>query len=54
MSPLGEIIVLTVLFLFLIIHGNIRGTKIQSFLLKHAIALLLAFSLSYFVFIYKN
>jgi hypothetical protein len=54
MSPLGEIIALTVLFLFLIVHGRVRGPKIYSFLLNHVIALLLAFSLSYFIFIDKN
>lgn len=54
MSPLGEIIVLTILFLFLIIHGHVSGPKIYSFLLKHIIALLLAFSISYLYFNYKN
>jgi hypothetical protein len=53
MTPLYEIVILTLLFLFLIIHGDIRGPKIQSFLLNHVIALLLAFILSYVVF-YKN
>ena len=55
MIPLYEIVALTLLFLFLIAHGDVRGQhKIYSFLLNHAVALLLAFFLSYFVFIYKN
>uniref|UniRef100_A0A6C0DDM7 Uncharacterized protein n=1 Tax=viral metagenome TaxID=1070528 RepID=A0A6C0DDM7_9ZZZZ len=54
MSPLGEIIALTILFLFLIIHGRVSGPKIYSFLLNHVIALLLAFSISYLYFNYKN
>jgi hypothetical protein len=53
MSPLYEIIALTLLFLFLIIHGDIRGPKIYSFLLNHIIAIILAFALSY-LFFYKN
>jgi len=54
MSPLYEMIALTLLFLFLIVHGNIRGPKIYSFLLNHVIALLLAFSFSYLYYNYKN
>jgi hypothetical protein len=54
MEPLYEIIFLTSLFLFLIVHGHVSGPKIYSFLLKHVIALLLAFSISYLYFNYKN
>jgi len=53
MTPLYEIGILTLLFLFLIVDGDIRGANIQSFLVNHVIALLLAFSLSYLIF-YKN
>lgn len=53
MEPLYELAALTLLFLFLIVHGDIRGPKIQSFLVNHAIALLLAFALSYLIF-HKN
>lgn len=54
MEPLYEIAILTLLFLLLIVHGDIHGPKIQSFLVNHIIALLLAFALSYLVYQYKN